>query len=276
MTTATLPTVELTNITVALAEKWLACVPDFQRKIDEKQVKKIVLAIQRNEWRENGATIVFNEKGELIDGQHRLKAITIAGKTVKSLVVRDVSKEEATFQTIGDEKPRRLTDFMHCAHVNTVASTVKMYWGLVNGVWPVGHGGQVPPISDVLRLAKKWESDIVPLIPATWAAGRVLRQHAFCAFLVFYHTKIRPVSDPERVAEFFARVGDGLNLNATDPVYKLRNRFMEVASTGKIQRTAAQAIILKAFYLYLDGKPCTLLRFEPNREAFPELRGYKK
>ncbi len=57
----------MTSITPAMAERWLDKVPDYQRKIDPKQVKKLVIAIQRKEWRENGATIAFNDNDEVID-----------------------------------------------------------------------------------------------------------------------------------------------------------------------------------------------------------------
>lgn len=218
--------VERIQITPTMAAKWLESIPSFQRKIDEKQVKKLVLAIQKERWRENGATIVFNEKGELIDGQHRLKAISLAGKSVGSLVVRGVSEDESIFRTIGDEKPRKLTDFVKCKNTAAVAAVLRMHWLLTVGIWPVGHGGPVAPIAEVMKLADKWAEPISEMVPAVSPAGKFLGQLSFCVFLVFYLTKLRPVDNPERVAEFFARVSDGLNLTATDPVYKLRQRFL--------------------------------------------------
>lgn len=271
-------TTSLQTITPMLASRWLEKVPDFQRKQDKNQIKKLVLAIQRKEWRQNGATIVFNENDELIDGQHRLKAVVESGIPIDSLVVRGVSKGEDTFQTIGDEKPRKLADFMHVPCVNIVASVMRMYWLLTTGVWPVGSGGQPAPIADVMKLAKKWTQDVSVLVEPLRPAGRFLGQHSFCVFLVLYHTKLRPIEngEQERLSEFFARVGDGLNLAASCPVYKLRQRFLAIPNTGKLDRTSAQALITKAMYLYLDGKACGQLRYEPNRESFPELRGFRK
>lgn len=265
------------QITPTMAERWLESIPVFQRKIDEKQVKKIVTAITKERWRENGATIVFNEKGELLDGQHRLKAISLAGKSVGSLVVRGLSDDEEVFRTIGDEKPRRVSDFLKCPSVNIVSSVLGMYWNVIQGSWPHGHGGKViSPITEILKLADKWAPAVGLLIEPIRPAGRFLGQLSFCVFIAFYHTKLRPVENPERIAEFFARIGDGINLAATDPVYKLRQRFLSVGSTGDITRSAAQALILKALYLYLDNRPCLHLRWEPEREEFPPLRGYRK
>lgn len=275
---------ELREISPFQAEEWLRTVPDFQRKRDKRQVAKITLAIQRNEWRENGATIVFNQKGELIDGQHRLEAISLAGKTVKSLVVFNVSSEEETFHTIGDEKPRRLTDFLQCTSAITVASVIRIYWLLTVGVWPAGKGGgggrwgsvPIPPIPDMLKLAKKWQKDIIPLVAPLSPVGRLTGQHSYCVFLMLYYTKLRPINNFERLAEFFARVGDGVGLTNTDPAYKLRQRFITTGSNEVIQRVTAQALILKSLHLYLDGLPCLSLKYHPATEEFPALRGYKK
>lgn len=263
------------QITPTMATKWLERIPSFQRKIDDKQVKKLVLAIQKERWRENGATIVFNDKDELIDGQHRLMAISQAGKAVGPLVVKGVSNDESIFRTIGDEKPRKLADFVRVHHVNVVAAVMRMHWLLTVGIWPVSHGGPVAPIAEVMKLADKWAQTISEIVPGVMPAGKFLGQMSLCTFLVFYLTKLRPVDNPERVAEFFARVGDGVNLSATDPVYKLRQRFLKVSGADEINRTVAQAIIIKALNLYLDGKPCSVLKWE-EREDFPPLRGYRK
>ncbi len=173
-------------------------------------------------------------------------------------------------------KPRKLTDFMRCSNVMVVSSVMSMYWQLTCGTWPIGHGGQKPPIPDVMKLAKKWADEVSELVQPVAAAGRLTGQHSFSVFLVFYFTKIRPIENAERISEFFARVGDGLELTATCPVYKLRQRFTTLSAGSKIDRTSAQALILKALYLYLDGKTCSNLMFNPARENFPELRGFRK
>lgn len=269
------------EITPTQAEKWLESIPEFQRKMDMKQVDKLVMAINKKQWRENGATIVFNDKGELIDGQHRLKAISLAGKCVSALIVRGVDSGETTFHTIGDEKARKLNDFIRCKHANVVSSVVRMYWALTADQWPIGHGVRMhiaAPIPDMMRLAKPWLSAIESLVDPCTAAGRVVGAHSYCVFLMFYHTKLRPIENPERLAQFMARLADGVNLSATDPVYKLRQRFL-AAATGAgaaISRTGAQALILKALNLYLDEKPCANLRFDEQKETFPMLRGFRK
>lgn len=262
------------HITPAQAAKWLDTVPAFQRKINPAQVKKIAMAITRNEWRENGATIVFNRNGELIDGQHRLAAIKESGKSVWSLVITNVSSGEATFHTIDDCKSRKVTDFLKCTNVAAVAGAMRMYWHYLNGMWPTGpHGGSaVIPTADLLKTIQEHQDYVSGLVYPVSAAGRFTGQLSFCVFLVFMYTKVHPVKDPERLAQFFARVGDGQDLSAGDPALMLRSRFLDIPRSGKINRQAAQAMILKALNLYLDHKTSPYLRFEVDREAFPSFK----
>jgi hypothetical protein len=275
-------------ITPLLAEKYLESVPDFQRKHDERQSDKIAFAITKNEWRMNGATIVFNEKGELIDGQHRCHAIVKAGKNVYSLVVRGVPADVQTFYTIGDEKPRKLNDFVRAKHVNNVSSVLNMYWNVKQGIWPPGHGArlegssrggraQIAPISDVLKVGKEHIPLIEDLcIDPLMKAGRILHSSSFCIFVVFYYSHIEPIKNIDRMAEFFARVADGLELTLNHPAYRLRQKFMSLSPGESISRETAMALILKALHLYLDNKDCGKLQFRIESEPFPELRTNEK
>lgn len=261
-----------TKITPHQAEEWIKTVPHYQRKVDERQVKKLEIAIRRGEWRENGATIVFNRKGELIDGQHRLMAIIRSGISVYSLVVTNVSEGEETFNTIGDEKARRLTDFLHTTNVNNVGSVVRYAWAIQNKDWPQLH--ITAPIPDMLKIAKEHGEYISALIAPVAQAGRIIGGVSYCAFLVFYHTKIYEIDHPERLAQFFARVGDGIGLVNNDPAYQLRKRFLELRGTISIPRRAAWALTLKALNAHLDNHRIEKLSFSPDREPFPPLRGY--
>lgn len=260
-----------------MAEKWLETIPDFQRKIRPTNLNKLILAISRGEWRENGATIVFNAKGELIDGQHRLKAISLSGVPVWTIIVTHVSSGIETFQTIDDGASRSLKDFIQCPNSATVSSVLTTYWMVENGMFPatsLKSKKARPPHTDVIKLGKEYVEYISSLVPSLNAAGRVSGQPSFIVFLAFYHTKIYPLSQ-SKLSEFFSRLADGVELKQHDPVYQLRKRFLSVKGNEKIKPLAAQAMILKALNLYLDDKPANVIRWESDREVFPLLRGYK-
>lgn len=265
--------IERIKVTPHKAEEWLRSVPEFQRKINESLVERLVIAITRGEWRENGATIVFNNRGELIDGQHRLTAIARSGIPVWMVVITRVSPGEETFQTIDDGKSRKITDFIRCANANVTSAVLLMYWRVVNGFFP-DHN--VPaPHADVIKTGKEYIEYISGLVQPCYMAGRITGHTSFLTFLVFYHTKIYPV-DPNLISNFVGRVADGVELRVSEPAYQLRKRFLNVAKAGELKRMTAHAMILKAFNYAVDGKPINLIKWDQDVEEFPPLRGYQK
>lgn len=263
--------VELVKTSQRLVDRWLESIPEYQRKVDQRQVKKLLIALERDEWRDNGATIVFNTKGELINGLHRLTALQLWGKPVTLIVVTGVEATEEVFNTIDDAKARKVTDFLKCNHANVTASVGRFLWMVENKIWPPSK--IVIPHSEMLKTIKKYERAIAGSIEAVYDAGRLTGQASFCVFLAIYYTKIRRTKKAEKVAEFFARLGDGLELRASDPEYQLRKRFTKLTHGQELTREAARAIILKALNMRLTEEPCNMLRFEPKREEFPPLLG---
>ena len=274
---------EMIGITPEQALQWLDAVPEWQRKVDRGQVEKLKTAIKNNEWKENGATIVFDSEGNLLDGQHRLHAISESGKTVNSLVVTGVAKGKATFQTIGDEKPRKAGDFIKAKYAAAIAGVGRIQWLINHGHWPPGRGGGgggvIPPIYEVVKLVEPHIPFLEELGQQLDQVGRLTGQKTWCMFLVYYYTKIYPYK-VQQLVEFFTRMGTGENIDATSPIYRCRQRFLDAnASQGSmiLSRTAKMALIAKALNYYFDEKKMTqALTYSPSKDAFPILYGTKQ
>lgn len=78
------------------------------RNLRRSHVDRLASDILSNRWIFNGATIVFNGDGTLLDGQHRLAAIVQAGIPVTMAVVRGVSK--SAMSTIDANVSRKAGD----------------------------------------------------------------------------------------------------------------------------------------------------------------------
>lgn len=259
----------LTYVSPAVAAEWLRSKPDYQRKLHPKHVEKLASAILAGEWRLNGATIVFNDKGELIDGQHRLAAIVEAGQGVSTLVVTGVPQELAVFHTLGDVRTRRLSDFLNGKrNVTSIASCIGYIAQWRAGHWPPHRTGNNRTMPELLEIAEQYEGQIDNLTTRLRLAGSLTGQSGFCLFLALMYTES---VDTERTLQFFDRLGDGVGLSKDSPIYWLRNRFMAYA-TKVSDRREGQAIIIKALHMYLDGQTCSLIRYAP-KEDFPVLRG---
>ena len=79
-------TVRLERIYPETAKEMLKC--NVRNRPMKRQT--IDMAINNGEWSLNGATIVFDDNGMLLDGQNRLENIVKSGKPIDTLVVRGV------------------------------------------------------------------------------------------------------------------------------------------------------------------------------------------
>jgi hypothetical protein len=103
------------------------------RKLSEKKVQDYAKQMTDGEWVLNGEPIIFGKSGNLIDGQHRLRAVIYANTTVQMLVVRGVNDEY--FDSIDSGKSRSLQDVFSCkdiANSQLISSIVKKFYIMCN------------------------------------------------------------------------------------------------------------------------------------------------
>ena len=98
------------------------------RRLSDKKVQEYAKMMTDDEWQLNGEPIIFGKSGKLIDGQHRLRAVIYANKSVKMLVVRGV--DDICFDSIDSGKSRSLQDVFAANSImnsQLVSSIVKKY-----------------------------------------------------------------------------------------------------------------------------------------------------
>ena len=83
---------ETVDITPAIAEQYVGNNPS-NRKLNPKHVLFLSNQMTSGYWKENGQAIVFDINGNLIDGQHRLNAVTHSGCTIRALVCTGAESE---------------------------------------------------------------------------------------------------------------------------------------------------------------------------------------
>ncbi len=65
-------------------------VKSMNRPVSKAHIARLVQTIRSNEWVVNGETIVLDEKGKLLDGQHRLTSCILAGMPILTVIVAGV------------------------------------------------------------------------------------------------------------------------------------------------------------------------------------------
>ena len=102
-------TFDLELVTPATAERWLDR-NKGNRRLAKNTVVEYAAAMRRGEWMFNGETIKFDLEGNLLDGQHRLAAVTVYGKPVEFGVFRGLPRD--AFKTIDTGKKRNAADIV--------------------------------------------------------------------------------------------------------------------------------------------------------------------
>ncbi|MGQ3012057.1 hypothetical protein, partial [Microbacterium aurantiacum] len=113
-------------VNAEIADRWLKANPR-NRPIDEGAVLSYAQQMLDGLWRFDGAPIRFDNTGVLLDGQHRLTAITVAASvTLPILVIRGLEPE--TQGVMDQGKKRTGGNQLHIAgykHANSVAAVAR-------------------------------------------------------------------------------------------------------------------------------------------------------
>lgn len=108
----------------------LGSVPDYQRNVRRANLNKIKSALIAGEFLQNGASIIISDKGELVDGQHRVQGMLDTKMFQEVLIVEGVREG---YRTIDVGSPRSLADAfksLGVASCNRVSSVTSMFYSL--------------------------------------------------------------------------------------------------------------------------------------------------
>ena len=125
---------KFTTISPTEAALWLDTKNSNNRPISQSTVDRYVQEIKSGNWKVNGQAVIFNKNGQLANGQHRLKAIVAANKSIETLIVWGI--EDDAFDTIDDGNKRSLGDVFAIkgeGHPNLLSAGVRFLWVYATG-----------------------------------------------------------------------------------------------------------------------------------------------
>lgn len=123
-------TSQIETITPAIAQEWL----DNKRKLDNRPISQAVVnsyadTMKNGNWLVNGEAITFDEKGNLLNGHHRLKAVIASATAIESFVVRGVDHRVFTTFDCGRNRTfGQLVTMQGEKNGNNVAAIVRTYF----------------------------------------------------------------------------------------------------------------------------------------------------
>jgi hypothetical protein len=259
------PDLELSveQVTPALAVEWLEN-NEHNRRLSKRLVSTYAEAMRHGEWRLNGEPIIWDNKGRLQSGQHRLYAVVESGVPINTVVVRN-AEPDAIF-SLDSGRKRTLGDALAMRgelDVNNLATAVTWVWRIQNDL--MDRPGETATTTHLLNVLRK-----TPEIRDSLTDARRMRRAlgfsvGLCAALHWAFNQL----DPEDTEVFVERIVEGTNLPARDPALALR-RWAASAKMGtrKPSQVSVAAITVKAWNAFREHRDVHALSFKGS-EAFP-------
>lgn len=117
-----------------MAKNWLDNYNSENRNAKERNIEKMAKDIANGDWQLTHQPMGFKQNKQLGDGQNRLKAIILAGKSIKVLIVFNLTQESILAVDTG--APRTIKDGMKLDGVEVGAKEIaatKFFTGGVKG-----------------------------------------------------------------------------------------------------------------------------------------------
>jgi hypothetical protein len=238
-------------------------------------------AMRRGEWMSDSTDAIgIAVDGGVVNGQHRLTAVTKADIPVKMLVVHNVSPD--VVKVIDQGHGRTLAQWLSIQgnydEPGTMAIAIEWVYRIIHGQeakLPEAVKPTVPMLLDLLSLNEHLDNSIEPVAAAAKKMGLSK------AILTAYHYAMASVDgiDPETVDEFFVRLADGYDGAEGSPVHILRDKYFENAKKAESQRVKGvqlYAWLVKAWQATVDGSTMTAAKLKwiskgSKSEPFPRV-----
>jgi hypothetical protein len=271
-----------------MARDWLAVSPERnQRAIRQRNVAKILHAIETGEWKTTHQPIALDPTGFVLDGRHRLTAIAAQRKHVASLVAFDADPE--TFGVIDTGAARSPGDSLRIAgytDVNVLAATTRQVLAYPEVIGTSSTlGSAMVGMTTADLLIKLADDEVGPTIRESLRPGYLISSQIgrygmrTSASVLVSVIRLYSRHGPDTQEEFTARLGDGTNLNAGSPILAFRRWLISESKSGQSYRsisgtyrpTVFLAMGIRAWNDYSAGRPRQRTQHRPGIDHMPEV-----
>jgi len=268
-------------VTPELATMILRNKPGWQRKVSETTVERYSVDMANDEFAFNGASVCLDDKGHLIDGQHRLHAIAQTRKPLVMLLVFGLRSE--AIGAIDTGRKRRFADWLamngHKEQSSVVSGMVVRRWHWEHGNYakkgqPRVHRAQFTNATpSTAQLASTWQAvqdqgvDWVAAAQCGWRAHAATKTSpGVWGFAYILFSEI----DPYQREEFFTKLVHGVKDDGSNdhPINLLRGTLLRRADENLSDVTQLH-MIFTAWTAYQQGRTLGSLR-KPIAPVMPD------
>lgn len=270
---------ELPNISIYLvkmtpqaAQEILAHNAKGQRSISKVTVEKYASDMGTMDWQFNGAPVLISNKGELLDGQHRLTAIIESGISQILLVIHGVDAQ--AMATIDAGRGRsyadilKIREFANHGYLAGLTARVWQWWHGNYGVPNVArvanpqHLGSAPSNAQRDFWWEKVEATYEISLPLATTFGMTMTRKMDKAEFgginpgtySLAHVVLGTI-DPYVRDQFFNELGDGPENAVTgNPVQALRNRLFRLRPREQFDNVDQLDALFTSYNAFVRGK----------------------
>ena len=245
------PTALVITITPHLATELLKR-NTHNRGLRDRAVADYARDMASGNWVINGEAIKIAANGDVLDGQHRLHAITKAERAVDMFVVIGLDPE--TQETMDSGRKRSTSDVLALRaeeNATTLAAILRRVWA-----WQQNDrrfkGRQTPTTAECSALLRAHPE----LRRSAEIANRTRSAfpHIPQSVLGTAHYLFNAI-DPNECAWFFQRLGDGAELPAGHPILALRARVTsERLESARLSEDRFMAYLTRTWNAVRDGR----------------------
>jgi len=243
------------------------------RPLSEWWAATLAEDISSNEYELNGEPIIFDERENLLDGQHRLRACVIANKPLRTYVTYGVPRK--VFETLDQGRKRTAGDAETIAgthnarNVAAVAALVIKHDMLGDQFGNVPIRRVIPPYQ-VRKLVRKHKASLEDVVTTVVAYGSKLGKSlpASAVGFVYYRAVEK---DRSRAGKWLHSLATMEGLTGKSAILLLRRRLTKSLETGdKIDAAERLALLAKTWLAFYGDKPTEVLRWARG-EKFPAI-----
>ena len=269
-------TARLIEITPKLAAALIEHKNNHNRAVNNARVDQYANDMRHGEWRVNGEAIKIAVDGQVLDGQHRLLAVLEADTPIQTLLITGLEPE--TQESMDQGKARGFHDVLKLRgekDYNVLAAAVRIVCVYERDGVPFSTGFKTAPSNHAASATLKRNPEIRD---ACMLANRLRRPWMPVSTMAALHF-LMASADQAGADDFFTKLATGENLDATSPIYVLRERLIREHYTvdeRRLQPKVKMAYAVLAWNAYQDGRTISRLKWTPggsNPDPFPAIRG---
>lgn len=260
-------TSEIEFITPQIAREILS------KNVNNRTLKNSLVKFSQREmdnglWDVNGESIKIASDGTLLDGQHRLEAISRRNKGIDTYVIRGLPRE--VFTTIDAGKSRNHGDYLKIAGYDgnqsmiAAAARISMLFKR-SGEVTTSNKGRLSP-EEIVRFVEKNPGLLESYSKLQQKLNKILPNSiAIGCHYVF------SIIDMEKSDEFFHLLNTGENLKEGNAILALRNRLLAHRGdnrAGEGHRRMLLYCTVHAFNAYMDGRELKHLPYKTEYDVF--------